>query len=164
MKALVSLILGALLVGSAMPPKEAKGTFEGYYEMVKGGFNESMSIELSPDGSYILDHELIACVIGPNGEMSSAYSREEGTWKFEGRVILLEPKAQTKDFPNASVFVPSLTQRLLPRMDEANRLLVNADYPEKFVMMKTKKPNQSRYIISGSPSPSEVDIKRSTTP
>lgn len=139
MKALVTLIIASLLAGCASAPKEAKTEFAGYYAMVKGGFNESLSVELSPDGSYVLDHELFACVIGPNGEMPITHSREEGTWKFEGGMILLEPKARTKDFPDAPVFVPALAHRLLPKRDGFSRLLVNAEHPDGFVMKKTKK-------------------------
>jgi|GEM_PF-2407851 len=114
MKTLISLLLVTVLTGCATSPKEAKTDIAGYYAMTKGGFNESMSSELAADGSYVLDHELFACVIGPNGEMPITYSREEGTWRFEGGMILLGPIAQTKDFPVASVFVPALAHRPLP--------------------------------------------------
>ncbi|MBI5380628.1 MAG: hypothetical protein HZA31_01890 [Opitutae bacterium] len=137
------------LAGCASAKKEAKTEFAGYYAMVKGGFNESMSVELARDGSYVLDHELFACVIGPNGEMPITYSREEGTWKFEGGVIILEPTARTKDFPDATVFVPSLAHRLLPKRDGFSRLLVNVDHPEGFVMKKTKKADPAGTDNSG---------------
>jgi len=139
MKTLVPLLLVIVLAGCASAPKEAKTEFAGYYAMVKGGFNESLSVELAPDGSYVLDHELFACVIGPNGGMPITYSREEGVWRFEGGMILLEPKARTKDFPDSSVFVPALAYRLLPKRDGFSRLLVNVDHPDGFVMKKTKK-------------------------
>jgi len=128
-----------VLAGCVTASKEPKTEFAGYYAMTKGGFNESMSVELAPDGSYVLDHELFACVIGPNGEMPITCSREEGTWRFEGGMILLEPKARTKDFPDAPVFVPALAHRLLPKRDGFSRLLVNAEHPDGFVMKKTKK-------------------------
>jgi hypothetical protein len=139
MKTLIPLLLVILFAGCASAPRNAKSEFAGYYAMVKGGFNESMSVELAPDGSYVLDHELFACVIGPNGEMPITYSREEGVWRFEGGMILLEPKARTEGFPDASVFVPALAHRLLPNRDGFSRVLVNAEYPEHFVMKKTKK-------------------------
>jgi hypothetical protein len=149
MKTIVSLMLVTLLAGCATASKEAKTEFVGYYAMVKGGFNESMSVELASDGSYVLDHELFACIIGPNGEMPITYSREEGMWRFEGGVIVLEPKARTEDFPDASVFVPAYAHRLLPKRDGFSRLLVNADYPDHIVMKKTRKPIQSITDNSG---------------
>lgn len=139
MKTLVPLLLVMALAGCASAPKEAKSEFAGYYAMIKGGFNESMSIELARDGSYVLDHELFAGVIGPNGEMPITNSREEGVWRFEGGMILLEPKARTEGFPDGSVFVPALAHRLLPKRDGFSRVLVNAEYPEHFVMKKTRK-------------------------
>lgn len=149
MKALVTLIFATLLAGCATASKDAKADFAGYYAMVKGGFNESMSVELAPDGSYVLDHELFACVIGPNGEMPITCSREEGIWRFEGGMILLEPKARTKDFPDAHVFVPALAHRLLPKRDGFSRLLVNAEHLDSFVMKKTKKAIQSTQTRQG---------------
>ena len=139
MKSLIPLLMVVVLAGCTSAPKEAKTEFAGYYAMVKGGFNESMSVELAPDGSYVLDHQLFGCVIGPNGELTITYSREEGTWRFEGGIILLEPKARTKDFPDAPVFVPALAHRLLPKRDGFKRLLVSVDHPDGFVMKKTKK-------------------------
>lgn len=121
---------------------DANAHFAGYYTMVKGGFNESMSIDLSLDGSYILDHELIACDIGPNGEMPITHNREEGTWKFKDGIILLQPKTRTEDFPDAHVFVTSLAHRLLPKRVGFTRLLVNADHPDRFLMKKTPKENR----------------------
>ncbi len=56
----------------------------------------------------------------------------------EGEMILLEPKARTKDFPDASVFVPALAHRLLPKRKGFSRLLVNVDHPDGFVIKKTK--------------------------
>ncbi len=141
MKPLFFVIFSALLAGFVSPPEKVKSDVVGYYTMTQGGFNEWMSVELADDGSYILNHKVFMCVIGPNGEMPINYSKEEGTWRFDGEVILLEPKAQTKDFPDSSVFVPSLTRRLLPKMDGFIRVLVNADFPDRMVMKKTKKPS-----------------------
>jgi hypothetical protein len=160
MKALVPLLLVIVLAGCASAPKEAKTEFAGYYAMVKGGFNESMSVELAPDGSYILDHELFACVIGPNGEMPITYSREEGVWRVEGGMILLEPKARTEGFPDAFVFVPALAHRLLPKRDGFSRVLVNANHPEHFVMKKTKKPDSVGRDNGGATLPGVSDLKR----
>lgn len=140
---LISVVVTAgVLAGCATASKEAANDFAGHYAMINGGFNEALNVELARDGSYVLDHELFACVIGPNGQMPITYSREEGTWKLEGGVVVLEPKAQTKDFPNAPVFVPALARGLIPKRDGFSRLLVNADFPEHLVLKKTKKPNR----------------------
>ena len=48
MKTLVPLLLVIVLAGCASVPKDATTAFAGYYAMVKGGFNESMSVELAP--------------------------------------------------------------------------------------------------------------------
>ena len=94
-----------MLTGCASVSKEGKTDFAGHYAMIKGGFNESLSVELARDDLYVLEHELFACVIGPNGELPITYSKEEGTWKFDGGVIALEPKARTEGFPDAPVWV-----------------------------------------------------------
>ena len=137
---IILLVAVGLICGCASIPKDGNALV-GYYAMIRGGFNESLSIGLAQDGSYVLDHELLACVIGPNGEMPITYSKEEGTWKFEGGMVMLEPKARTKDFPDTPVFAPALARRLVPRRDGFSRVLVNADYPEQFVLRKAQKPS-----------------------
>jgi hypothetical protein len=132
--------VAGMVAGCVAPPNEEARDLAGVYTMTKGGFNESLNLALAPDGSYVLDHELFACVIGPNGELPIFRNREEGSWKFEGGMVLLEPKARTKDFPEEAVFAPALARRLIPRREGSSRLLVNAEFPEHLVLRKTKQP------------------------
>lgn len=135
------LLIAAGLACSCTSPPTDGSALVGYYAMIKGGFNESLSVELAQDGSYVLDHELSARVTGPNGQMPITHSQEKGTWKVEDGVVVLEPKARTKDFPDAPVFVPALARRLVPKRDGFSRVLVNAEYPEHLVLKKTPKPS-----------------------
>jgi hypothetical protein len=141
-RALPVLILLIAVCGCATPAKDGSA-LAGRYTMTKGGFNEVLSIDLESDGSYALDHELIGCVIGPNGDIAITHNREEGIWRFENGVVVLQPSARTKDFPDEPVFVPALGRRLIPKTSMFDRLLVSADYPEHFILKKTKKPNKS---------------------
>lgn len=115
----------------------------GHYVMIKGGFNEVLSVDLESDGSYALVHELIGCVIGPSGELVITRNREEGRWQFENGEVLLQPSARTKDFLDQPVFAPALARRLAPRASLFDRLLVSSDFPEHFILKQTKKPNKA---------------------
>lgn len=148
--ALVVLILTIAVCGCATPAKDGSALV-GHYTMTKGGFNEVLGIDLEPDGSYALEHQLIGCVIGPNGEIAITHNREEGRWWFENGTVVLWPSARTRDFLADPVFVPALARRLVPKTSLFERLLVSADYPEHFILKRTKKPNRSPEPASGLP-------------
>jgi hypothetical protein len=115
----------------------------GHYLMTKGGFNEKLTIDLESDGSYALDHELMACVIGPSGEMVITRNREEGKWRFEHGIVVLQPSARTKGFLDQPVFAPAHTRRLAPKASLFSRSLVSADYPDHLVLTRRKTPNKA---------------------
>lgn len=135
----IGLVAG-LLTGCVTFRDDDGRRHAGYYVMTKGGFNESLRVELMPDGRYVLDHELFMCVIGPDGELPVHYARGEGRWRFETGLILLQPEARTEGFPDAMVFVPALAHRLWPQRQGFTRLLVNAGIPGVLVLTKTTKP------------------------
>jgi hypothetical protein len=112
-------------------PKPQEATLPGVYTMIAGGFNESLLVELKTDGSYSMDHELAACDLS-----TITHSREEGGWKIVGGLVLLEPKARTKDFPDAPVFAPAAFRRLLPKRAGEKFLLVHPEYPTQWVLQK----------------------------
>jgi hypothetical protein len=99
--------------------------------MIAGGFNESLLVELKKDGSYSMDHELFACDLS-----GITISREEGVWKIIDGLVLLDPKARTKDFPDEPVFAPAAFRRLLPKQDGENYYLVHPEYPTRCVLQK----------------------------
>ena len=136
MKRWLLLLTVAILAGCASAPKPMAETLPGFYKMTAGGFNESLTVELKKDFTYTMDHELFACVIPPNGEMPINYSKEEGSWKFESGLVILEPKARTKDFPDAQVFAPAAFRRLLPKKDGDILYLVHPEYPTRCVLTK----------------------------
>lgn len=153
MKAWLFLIA---LVGCAKSSPSSTRSLSGLYTMVQGGFNEALNIQLAADGSYILDHELFACVIGPNGEMPLTCAREAGTWTIESGLVVLRPRARSPDFPDANVFAPAFARRLRPQGQGLNASLVNADYPSHFVFKKT---DQAQHLF-GPPG----DISKSIRP
>ena len=106
-------------------PKDVPGRFV----MTKGGFSEWLALELNTDGSYGLDRALFACVIGDDGVLPMYYGREEGTWKIDQGMVTLEPRARTKDFMDAPVFVAVHVQRLVFRREGGKRVLARAADP-----------------------------------
>jgi hypothetical protein len=132
----LSIGLSAVVTGCATAAKPLVEILPGFYTMTAGGFNESLTIELKQDFTYTMDHELFACVVGPNGEMPITYSREEGSWKFEGGVVTLEAKARTKDFPDARVFAPAAFRRLQPKQNGKDLYLVHPEFPTQYVLQK----------------------------
>ena len=136
------VFLAALLAfaGCATASKSPKEDIVGYYAMTLGGFNEELNVELAYDGSYVLNHALMCCSINDDGELLVDHSQEKGTWKFEQGVLTLTPTTQTQGFPNQAVFVPIPARRLVPKPDGRNQLLMNAVYPDHFVLTKTAKP------------------------
>ena len=136
MKRWLLVLTFTIFAGCASAPKPLADTLPGFYTMTAGGFNESLTVELKKDFTYAMDHELFACVIGPNGEMPITYAKEEGSWKFEGGLVILEPKARTKDFPDAQVFAPAAFRRLLPKKDGDTLYLVHPEFPTRCVLTK----------------------------
>lgn len=127
------------VTGCATAHRDEKSGIAGHYAMIEGGFNESMDVELAGDGSYILDHLLVFCTVGPDGVLPISGGREEGVWKFEGDVLVLKPRTLTKDFPDAAVFAPALARRLRPTRDGFSQLLVSVEDPQYFILKKTSK-------------------------
>jgi hypothetical protein len=136
MKRWLSLLIVAIFAGCASAPKPMAETLPGFYAMTVGGFNESLSVELKKDFTYVMDHALFACVSGPNGETPITYSKEEGSWKFDGGLVILEPKARTDGFPDAPVFAPAAFRRLVPKKDGDTFYLVHPEFPTRCVLTK----------------------------
>lgn len=140
MQSLLAAILSlGILVGCNSIPKETESPFAGLYAMTKGGFNECLNIELNRDGTYTLDHEMLYDVIGPNGEMTIHNGREQGIWKFDGDVLLLDPKARAEGFLTEPVFAPAFARRLLLKKEGTISFFVSAYSPDRFVFKRTDK-------------------------
>jgi hypothetical protein len=135
---LLAFLFCATLVGCATAVKPQAETVVGSYNMVAGGFNESLRLELKKDFSYSMDHELISCT-----GLASTYSREEGLWNLADGLVLLEPKARTERFPDASVFAPAAFRKLLPKADKTGSYLVRPESPTKFVLQKEDLANHA---------------------
>jgi hypothetical protein len=146
MKSRLLLLLVAISASCTSAPTPTAETLPGFYTMIAGGFNESLTVELKKNFTYTMDHELFACVIGPSGEMPITYSKEEGSWKLEGGLIILEPKTRTKDFPEVQVFAPAAFRRLLPKKDGAAFYLVHPEFPTRCVLKKG--PQKDSLFIS----------------
>jgi hypothetical protein len=137
--AAIMLVLAVVLGGCTTAntrdaqPKDVLGRFV----MSKGGFNEWLALELKADGSYGLDHAMLACEIGPNGEMPIHHGREEGIWRIEQGIVALEPRARSKDFMDAPVFIAVHVQRLAFRRAAGRRTLVHATAPEFLVLQES---------------------------
>jgi hypothetical protein len=136
MKRWLSLPLAAIAVAFAScstAPKPLAGSLSipGVYTMIAGGFNESLVVEMKQDATYSMDHELFACDLS-----GITYNREEGVWRVVDGLVLLEPKARTKGFPDAPVFAPAAFRRLLPKQDGEKFYLVHPDCPTRCVLQK----------------------------
>jgi hypothetical protein len=114
-----------------------------YYEMSKGGFNEQLSLELSANGSYTLVHILISCLIEEDGTWPCTFSAEQGTWTMEAGLLILQPQAQTKDFPDSVYFVPIHARRLKPQRVGREDRLIHPEYPDHLILKKVVKSWQS---------------------
>ena len=127
--ACLALALSIALFAAFPASAAASDRVAGYYDMVTGGFNEAMSIELRTDGTYVLHHQLFMCVIQPDGTMPMHYGEERGTWSLTGDLVSLEAKSRSQDFTTDSVFVPCWTQKMRVQYHWFRRYLVCVGAP-----------------------------------
>ncbi|MEY2880331.1 MAG: hypothetical protein RLZZ15_2711 [Verrucomicrobiota bacterium] len=150
----------AALAACSTPHETTRQDVVGRFVMTKGGFNEWLTLELNADGSYGLDHAMFACVIGPNGEMPIHHGREEGIWRIEQGIVALEPRARSKDFMDAPVFVAVHVQRLAFRRAAGHRTLVHATAPEFLTLSESTEysfPFYRRHEISKGSEPASTN-------
>ena len=131
----LTVAISAILASCATEPKPLSATLPGFYTMTAGGFNEKLTVDLKKDFTYSMDHQLISCT-----DLSTTFSREEGIWRSADGLVLLEPKARTEGFPDASVFAPAAFRRLVPKADENGFYLVHPDFPTRCVLTKGVRP------------------------
>ena len=93
MKLLLAIFLGSLGMpcGCMQPDRFSVSVLQGDYGLVQGGFNEFISLRLSQDHSYTLEHVFLGCVVNEKGDFDSWGGTDRGTWEVQNAVLILKP-------------------------------------------------------------------------
>jgi hypothetical protein len=128
------IALALVLSGCAMAPKPVTAeSVTGVYNMVEGGFNESLKVWINGDSTYTMEHKLIGCT-----DLSVTRRSEVGFWKWENGLVILEPRTRDSNFPTGRVYTPATFHRLQPKPEGKDLYLVNPDFPKQSVLKRDR--------------------------
>ena len=102
---LMFLALAVMAAGCFSTASIRNASIAGSYQSVSGGFNEQITLELSSDGSYRLEHVFLGCTVDAEGKFDSWGGEDRVKWELlDDRLILRAEKIGTQRSP---VFLPA---------------------------------------------------------